>query len=255
MKVSRNVLLVLAIVGAVFLVSMLNSLPASVAIRQIDKRVPVTQRAVHLKMATGTVWAGRGWLTFEGQGGELAWRAAPLGLLRGALPVSLELVAPDLQVQAELALSVGGDAQLRSGAGRIGLQRLEPLLQRHAIRISGDVVMTQATALVGLRQGWPSVVDARFEWAGGEVAFPLAGNQRTAQLPPLKGALTLQDEELVMLVDLASSGSNLLEIRLQRDLVARINVRRRLLDELGLPWSQQSDADTVVFRVQQRLTR
>ena len=253
MKVFRNALVIFAIVGSVFCVSLLSSLPAAFVVRQVDKRVPLSQRAFELKMATGTVWDGRGWLSVGELGGELVWRATPAGLLRGSLPVALQMAGTDLELQALLALDPRGSVELRSGAGHFGLRRLDPLLQRHGIQIEGDVVIAEASARVERRSGWPSAALARLDWAGGEVRFPVSGQNRSARLPALKGGLDLQGEDLVLLVDLASSGSNLLEIRLQRDLVARIHVRKRLLDELGLPWAQQVDADTIIFRVQQRL--
>jgi hypothetical protein len=240
------------LVVLVFALSLLTSMPAAFLVGQVEARVPPDQRPLSLKMARGTIWDGKGLLTGAGIRGELAWTIRPSGLLHGVLPMHLKFTDPDVNLQALVTAGVTGKVWIE-GDGQVGLKVLRPVLQRHGIDIPGQVMVRRVAASVDIGKRWLTEADGLLESEGGDVSFPMGSEKKTARVPPLKGMLAMENSTLLLSINMASTGNNLLEIRLDKDQMARVSVRKRLLDELNLPWGQQSAEDAIIFKVQQRL--
>lgn len=117
----------------VFVAALLVFLPAAIALRQVEARVP----GLRFDDVSGTVWHGRAGRALIGAHdyGRLQWRVHPLALLRGALAADIDWQDGDRHARGRVSYGFG---VLRAEAVQAGfpatvLQRVldTPALQPH----------------------------------------------------------------------------------------------------------------------------
>lgn len=126
-----------------FLVALVAFLPAAVAVRQIEARVP----GLALDRVGGTVWNGRaGRVSFGGrEQGEVAWSAHPLSLLRGGIELDLDWQGPQRRATA-VVRQTPTTTQLRNVDAVLPATLLDPVLDTPALTPQGELRIAIAAA-------------------------------------------------------------------------------------------------------------
>lgn len=237
-----------------FAAALVCYLPAAVVVDQLQKQQPAMLRPLGLAGTRGTVWDGQTSLQIEGQRLQLSWELLFAGLLSAELPLALRATGDDLSLAARISMPL--DQQLGvTGGGRLALSLLDPMLKRHRIEVPGEVEIQGLVLVMDPDTRWLKSAAGRLSWPGGRVSFPAGREIQESDVPELLGSLLMDGQDLVLNIVEAAGQEGLIGIRVGADMVARVEVRRRLLDVVGLPWSKQSAPDDVIFRVQQRLGR
>ncbi|MBB5015872.1 type II secretion system protein N [Rehaibacterium terrae] len=143
----------------VFVAALLVFLPASVALRQVESRVP----GLRFEEVSGTVWRGQAGRALIGMHdyGRLQWRVRPLALLRGILDVELDWQGGDRHARGRLAYGFG---VLRADAVRAEFPAtvLQRVLDTPALQPHGRVEVNVARAEFAGRE--PRLLEGDAVW-------------------------------------------------------------------------------------------
>lgn len=240
------------VVALVFIISLMVNMPAAFVMQQVEGIVPQAAQTVKLQNVTGTVWHGQATLVAPGVTGAFSWQLQPLGLFRGALPLDVTYRDAALSLALTAEAGLGGEVALM-GSGWADLKMLEPLLKPNRIEVGGRVDVKALNLVADLESQWLHAASGQLSWPGGAVSYPMGVDMQSTTLPPLSGTLALEGDVLHVSINQADTRQNLIDVRVDKTLLARVEARRRLVDVLGLPFNGKAAEDAVIFKVQQRL--
>lgn len=240
------------IVALVFIVSLVVNMPAVFVVRQLETLSPQATQVVQLQNVGGTVWQGNGTLIAPGVKGALSWHLRPLGVFQGALPVEVDYRDNSLALNLVAEAGLGGTVTL-AGGGWAELSMLEPMLKPNRIEVGGRVDVKDLNIQADLESQWLKSATGQLSWPGGPVSYPVGAEMQSTTMPPLGGELTMEGDVLHLAINQADTHGNLIDIRIDKTLLARVEARRRLVNILGLPFNGKAADDAVIFKVQQRL--
>lgn len=230
---------------------LIANLPASVVWQYARPYLPLERLPVKLSPPGGTLWAGHMALSYQDHQGELQWRLTPWRLLTGDSPLQAQFRSDLLRLDLDarwaedaLELRVRGNAPLAS---------FNQALKPHGVSVEGTLDLPGLEARIDPRQQRLLDLKGSLHWSGGNVGYPMGMEMRHQQMPGLVGLLGLRGNDIVLDIKENPAALGLAEVLVQQDGIARVAVRRALLDLAGAPWSAQSSAQDVVFRAQQRL--
>ena len=227
-------------------------LPAEVVWRFLQPHVPLEQASVRLSSVQGTLWNGASLVNYEGQQGRVEWRLQPWRQLVGGSPVQVKADTPAGQIALQLSMDWSGIVGVKA-QGQVCLATFNEWLAGNQITLDGDILIESLVLSLDPAEG--RVLDAQgaLKWSGGTVAYPMGPVVQKQQMGGLIGLLSLRGEDVVLDVKDSPSQLGVAEILLQPDGIAKVAVRRKLLDLAGAPWAPNSSPQDVVFRVQQKI--
>lgn len=254
MKWIGRLVLITLLVSVVFVAGAIWHMPAAFLVDQARVQAPQVFRQFQLSGTRGTVWNGRTLLSVQGQVLDLDWHIRPLGAISGAVPVSLRVEGDALNLSGDAAFRFDQSVEAEL-SGAIALSVLDDVLKRQGIEVPGAVRLSGLSTRVLPQQQWLAETRGKLAWPGGTVSFPVGQELETRDVPALEGDLTQEDNELWLRIRQKGLPDLLMDIRVTPDQRAFVQVRRRLLDVVDMPWSERSAPDDVIFKVQQRLGR
>jgi len=227
-------------------------LPADVVWRFVQPHIPLEQASVRISSVQGTLWKGAGQLSYEGQQGRIEWRFQPWRQLVGGSPVQLKADTPAGQVALQLSMDWSGIVGVKA-QGQVALVTFNEWLAGNQVTLDGDIRIE--SLVLSLDPAAGRVLDAQgaLKWSGGTVSYPMGPVVQKQKMDGLIGLLSLRGDDVVLDVKDSPSQLGVAEILLQPDGIAKVAVRRKLLDLAGAPWAQNSSPQDVVFRVQQKI--
>ncbi|WP_148212637.1 type II secretion system protein N [Hahella chejuensis] len=236
--------------GLTYLAGLVLLVPVEFVWRQAG--VPANQLPVRVQKLQGTLWEGKALISHSWATGVLDWDVYPSGLLLMGDALALNFRANKIDIDAKAALD--GFDQVRVLAdGSLDLAALAPALRRHRLNLSGELKISGLDVTLDTNTGLPVRASGRAQWAGGPVTYPMGRENKTATMPPLQGLIKQEGEEIHLEVLDSTENKPVMSAQVTRDGTAKIQIRKRLLDLAGAPWSKQANPDDIVFRVQQRI--
>ena len=206
---------------------------------------------VSVHQVEGRLWRGAVRVTAMGRDLRASWALQPVAWRERELPlhVTLESRASRLQGEASLRQDGGLSVVVR---GQIGVMEFEDMIrQSGGALIEGDVLIDRLQ--LAWRDGRVQSATGLARWPGGQVSWPAGDHYQQADLPALQASLTEQAGTFALTIAQQSQPEPLAEAGVQLDGMMDLRVYKRLLDLVGVPWSDAASPGDVVFRVRQPL--
>lgn len=237
---------------AVFLFSLLIFLvvltPASfIWERVVSPKVSLAPYGAKVKQVHGRIWEGQVLFNIQGIDSILAWNLRLNRLVALQLPVDLELKSHAGSASASVVADMGG-VHLNLASLDARLSALNKSLTRRRIKLDGLLVAKDIR--LSLKDERLIAAEGQFSWSGGQIAYPVRREQHERDVPSFQGRITTREDGTTY-IGIADPGSDFdpIEVSLTPEGVALLQVRRRLLDLVDEPWSSNSDARDVVFKI------
>ncbi|OZG74115.1 hypothetical protein BTA51_09640 [Hahella sp. CCB-MM4] len=235
-----------------YLTALVLYMPVSFAWEYAQGVLPLQQLPVKVQQTNGTLWDGEALLNSSQLQGVVSWELSPLSLITSDSLIHIDFRSDRIELSANGALKGSENAEV-NGNLVLDLAALNPMLRQHRLDLSGILTIQRLNALVDTSTGKPIQLTGQGKWAGGTVSYPMGRQVQSAVMPPLVGQITQKGQEIALEVAEEASGKAVMQAQLSPDGVAKIQIRRRLLDLAGAPWSGNSGPDDVVFRIQQKV--
>lgn len=174
----------LALGIAVYVLSLIATLPASVAYAPFRHGIP----ALALEGLDGTVWSGSAAaVRYRGDAlGAVRWHLRPLALLTGRAEAEVSVDSEDGRVHGFVGRTLGGTPYARGLSAELSVGPLAPLFNVQALRPEGTVLVNLSN--VEFDQGRPVAALGSVVWRDAVISVPQA-----APLGDLELRLTTQD--------------------------------------------------------------
>ncbi|MAM85959.1 MAG: hypothetical protein CME36_01455 [unclassified Hahellaceae] len=243
------------LVSLIFITSALVHMPAAVMWDMVSKTADLRSMPVQPQQLSGTIWDGAA-LAVVQQTGErvlIDWKLSVSSLLLGEEFVQTQVRTRgiDLTVGATTTASV---ADLNV-SGSIDLDLFKPILSQNRLQVGGLVDVRNVQARYDFNNEQLLSADGNLYWPGGRVSYPVGANDQTADIPALRGDLGQTSGQPSLDLVLNDTGAKLLSAVLEPGMTLALQVRKRMLDVAGAPYSDRADADAIVFRLKQPLVR
>lgn len=206
---------------------------------------------VRVNAVSGSLWDGQALIAVQSVPVLLHWDVQFSQVRSLALPIDIEIESHVGQLQASLSVGAA-DVLIDVDSLRVDLSALSPQLKRRRITLDGEVFAKGLSAQLSDQK----LVSAsgRFNWSGGNIAYPVGRNNHERNMPAFSGQISTRDDGLIELGVVDQGGSlNVIEGSLLPDGVGQLQVRRRLLDLANEPWSSNSTEQDVVFKVKKSI--
>lgn len=202
----------------------------------------------------GTIWQGQTYLTTPAlELGTLQWTLAPLTLFTGRASVDWRLTGTGLQLGGNA--NAGFTTTSATVSGRVDAATLNSLLAPYDIRVGRGVQIDTIDALI--ESGWPSALDGRVLWQGGDVTYTLSGRREAQRLPPMTAILDLDTsgDSAQPRAHVRADGDPILLMRaaLQRNGFAKVGVTRHFTDLVAMPWPGSDPDHAIVLEVEEQV--
>lgn len=209
---------------------------------------PLKSSGVRVRELRGTMWQGAALLDIKNIAVLANWELDPQGLWSLRLPLSVKLESGSGSASATASLSYG-QTLLNLNSLEFELSALNQQLRRERIKLDG-VLQVQGLSLELEDQKVLSAA-GKLSWSGGTIAYPAGREQHERQIPSMRGELVTREDGLIELGVRDSGASfDIILGQLLPDGLARLQVKRRLLDLAQEPWSNNSTEQDTVFKVQ-----
>jgi len=216
---------------------------------ELNKAVPGLQ----LVSLSDTIWNGRAQLRYRNfPNSELVWNLAKAPLMFAKASADLTLNGEGHKLEAYLDLD-NSATHLDNLEGTITSNYVNQESRNLGLTFTGELQLLDIS--LSADRGWLTGISGKLHWTGGRIHYApdkSAGVPgQVFELPPLDGALSLDDKVLVL--DIIHEGANLALVRLRPDGWAEIIVKARLFDLAGVPWPAGSSLDDTVLQLEQQL--
>ncbi|WP_157496713.1 type II secretion system protein N [Hahella ganghwensis] len=240
------------IAGLSYFIALVLYMPVSFAWGYVQEWLPLQQLPVKVQQTNGTLWDGEALLSSRQLSGVIDWQLAPQSLITSDSLVNIDFRSDRISLTSQGALRNFEQAELDANL-ELDLAALNPLLRQHRLNLSGVLTIQRLSTVVDLNTGKPLELKGQGRWEGGSVSYPMGREVQSTVMPPLVGQITQVGQDISLEVTEEESGKAVMQAQMGPDGVAKIQIRRRLLDLAGAPWSGSSGPDDVVFRIQQKV--
>lgn len=245
----KRLLLYVGIGVSAFLIFVVIFAPASAAWLLLHNEAEKAFPKLRVYSIEGTVWSGSGQLQYRGYPvSRLTWHLKPGALLDGAADLDLTLGGEGLQLEGNAVIGRDG-AVLRQFAGYLDSDYINTASQDYGLRFSGRLDIDHLR-LETDRQ-WLTAASGDMAWDGGRVVFQSGNRVEVLNLPPLQGSLFMDDRNLRLAV--RHDDAPVLNVALQPDGWARVDLKARLFQLADLDWPAGPDPDDTVLQVEEQI--
>ena len=250
---TRNRSLILVGILA-YLVFLLALFPINIAYKILNPQgLPVSVEAL-----SGTLWQGSGVLK-ERQVGRLdvTWSLNPWALVTQQVSADVKVKGQQVRFNGHIDLGlqsfhIPATIQISDAKGYVAADLVNQFARQQRASIQGDLELSALNLSYNLLEKQAQSASGRLVWQGGQVAYPVGRDKRTANMPMLVGQLSTESGNLLANVS-TTSGEAVAQANLKNDGWAGIAIKRRLLDLAGEKWPGQGNADTSVFEVSEKV--
>lgn len=236
-----------------FLITLIITVPLHFVWRFVEPQLQGLP--VHISQVRGTVWQGnmRVALPALPELGDIEgkWQLQPVGLLAGKLQLSLNLETSDLRLQ--LPLSFTAKQVVVDGAqGYLDFTPLKPIFMRERGNAEGAVELRNLQAKISLEPLLIQELAGQMTYTGGAVSLLVDGRPVNAEMPPLIGVLSKEQDQAQLQTSTAEDVS-LFSAFVKDNGWAGLAIKRSFIDVLGQTWPIKADADDVIFEVSRKV--
>ncbi len=250
---TRNRSLILVGILA-YLVFLLALFPINIAYKLLNPQgLPVSVEAL-----SGTLWQGSAVLK-ERQIGRLdvAWSLSPWALMTQQVSAELKIKGQQVRFNGHVNLGLQSfhlpaSIQVSDAKGFVAADLVNQFSRPQRVSVQGDLELSSLNLSYNLMEKQAQSASGRLVWQGGQVAYPVGRDKRTANMPMLVAQLAAESGNLLANVS-TTSGEPVAQANLKNDGWGGIAIKRRLLDLAGEKWPGQGDADTSVFEISEKV--
>ncbi len=235
-----------------YLFALIVYMPVSFAWQNVQNWLPRNELPMRIQQTNGTLWLGEALLQSRFLSGVLSWDLDPLNFINNDSLIKLNFRSDKVSLETHGRLS-SSDLISVEGELKMDLAAINPMLKQHRLDLSGVLNVRQLEALIDSGNGQPREIHGQAKWDGGTVSYPLGRQVQTTVMPPLIGRFAQAGENITLDVSEEASGLLVMQAQLTPEGVVNIQIRKRLLDLAGAPWSGSSEPDDIVFKIQQKV--
>lgn len=245
----KRLLLYIGIGVSAFVIFVVIFAPASAAWLLVHNEVEKAFPELRVYSIEGTVWSGTGQLQYRGfPVSRLTWHLKPGALLDGTADLDLTLGGEGLGVRGNAV--IGRDrALLRQFTGYLDSDYINTASQNYGLRFSGRLDIDRL--MLETDRQWLTAASGDMAWDGGRVVFQSGDQVEVLNLPPLNGSLAMDDRNLRLAI--RHDQAPVLNVALQPDGWARVDLKARLFQLADLDWPTGSDPDDTVLQVEEQI--
>lgn len=248
----KKTLLIFAVFVLSLLVMLIATMPASIVWEHVvSPRVKTAASGIKVQTVAGSVWNGRVLLSYKSVPAIVSWDVAAEGLVTLTLPVHVQLESHAGKAELEIVAGLQ-DTTLLLKTLDANLAALNPLVRQQRIQLAGELFSRDLRLSIADRR----IISAkgRFNWSGGAISYPAGRENHERIMPAFVGKFDTEDSGQVGLSIREQGGKlDLIEGSLTPEGQAMLEVRRALLDLADEPWSVNSSASDVVFKVKKAI--
>jgi general secretion pathway protein N len=241
----------LLVVITCYCVALLVFMPLSFAWEQASKWLPRQYTPVGITARRGTLWNGEAQIVHSYFKGTVSWQLQPWKVLFGERLIALQARTAEGYAEGQGGF-VNGQFSI-NGQLSVDLRILKPLLSKHRIDLGGKLVVKDLQIVVESQTSFPVATTGKAHWEGGRVSYPLGLRRQSVTMPPLQAVIAQQGEDVLLVVNEDQTSNMVMQLLLTRQGSVQVQIRKRLLDLAGAPWSGDASPDDVVFKIQQKL--
>ncbi len=237
----------LAIVS--FLVFTVAFAPASPVWSSIREDVHEAAPDLNLFGVSGTIWNGEGEMQFrQFPASLLTWKLSSTSLIRGIAKIQLSAAGQDHKVEGEASLTPAA-VHINALHGLINSEYINRVSEGFGFTFSGDLEVEE----LSISTDWHWITDARgsAHWSGGQILVVMPDGPQYLTLPPLKGELHKQQDQLALNITLEEQ--ILIAITLKRGGWAKVAIKGILFDAANLPIPQGSKPDETILLIEEKI--
>lgn len=225
---------ILGLIGLLsFLAFLIASAPASLLISMLEEDISHNAPDVSLGMTQGSMWDGTQQLQYrQFPPLQMQWNLSVLPLITGAIESQNQLTGDNLDANFALRIS-GNEGEISRGNANISGQYLNHVTVPLGLDLSEAFKLSELD--VAWTGNWVTSISGRINWPGGIVHIETPQGLHTTKLPPLLGILSLEDDDIRLNVN--SGETELIDIRLQADGWARVEINHPLIAMTGIAFS------------------
>ena len=214
-----------------FCFSVIALTPASLVYTAFHDRIITELPDLSLKKIEGTIWNGKSKIKFrQFPIVDAAWQLNPLSLVTLTVKSTVTVTAVGLQGKFEMSVNRDG-ITIKILNAIIEDQYLNEITVPYGLDLSGDINLS-ATHLYFDKQ-WLTKAEGELIWGGGIVHIQNPERIYTANLPALKGHLSLVDN--ICIVDVKESDKTMMQIYIKPDGWAKVAINYALIDLINIP--------------------
>lgn len=239
----------------VFLLSLLvflvATMPANILWQRVlAEQIPLQKVGVKVLGVDGSIWDGKAHVRYRHLEGIVDWEISFAELLTGR--IVLNLVADSALGELGITTAISpSSAEINLPKAEIALSQISPFLRRERITLDGVAHINGLNIeLEGMR-----VVSAsgKGSWSGGQVTYPVGRKVNKRDMPAFYAELGTNDDGVIGLgIRDPDASFDVIDATLDKEGVALLQVKRRLLDLAGERARHKNETDTV-FKIKKPL--
>jgi len=250
--VVKKTIVLFLVASLSYLLALITYMPVSFVWQYVQNWLPKHELPVQIRQANGTFWLGEVLLQSRFLTGVMSWQFDPLNYISDDPNIKLRFRSDKVTLNTK-GMMDGINLVRVNGDLEMDLSVINPMLEQHRLDLSGVLNVRQLQAVIDVSSGQSKDIEGVATWGGGAVSYPLGQQVQTTVIPPLIGKFAQSGENIAFDVSEETSGLLVMQAQLTPAGNVNIQIRKRLLDLAGAPWSGNSDPDDIVFKIQQKV--
>lgn len=225
--------LLISAVGVLsFLVYIIYSAPASIAVNMMEEDMKLNAPDIQLGQTTGTFWNGDQELQYrQFPPINLAWDLSVLPVFTGRIDSETQLTGDGVEATFDLTAS-GNQGAISNLTGSVGSRYLNQITIPYGLDLSESVAIQ--TLDTTWENNWLTALSGNLNWPGGIVHIETPLALLSIKLPTLSGKLSMEGSDARL--HITDAGNELMNIRLKKDGWAIVAINYPLLEMIGMPF-------------------
>jgi len=224
--------LLIGAIGALsFLMYIIYSAPASIAVNMMEEDIELNAPDIQLGQTNGTLWNGDQELQYrQFPPINIAWDLSVLPIITGRIDSKTQLTGDGVEATFDLTAS-GNQGAISNLTGSVGSRYLNQITIPYGLDLS-DTLAIQ-TVDTSWENNWLTALSGNLNWPGGIVHIETPLALLSIKLPPLTGKLSMEGSDARL--HITDAGNALMNIRLKKDGWAVVAINYSLLEMIGMP--------------------
>ncbi|WP_428241994.1 type II secretion system protein N [Gynuella sp.] len=205
-------------------------------------------RNIKISNLNGTLWQGSGNISFNREMATVKWHINPASLLMASVAGDITITNPVADVSGHFSAEFSG-FKVRDLHGYLEDKLVNPYLSGYKLSVSGRL-WVETVSFQGTYTGVVSDIDAKANWTGGDVRYPVGRDMHTRDIPAMdiiatpvadKTTFSIRDKEAKPIV----SGE------LQADGWMIVNIHKHIVEVAKEAWPTGNQ--DVIFSSKQKV--
>ncbi len=227
--------------------------PASLLWRQVEPGLLSNVPDLSVGSVRGTLWEGNAELYYrQFPGSQLDWEVSPTPLIFNQTVKSHLTLAGDGHQFNAMVEANRQSLLVDSLKGFVAAPYINRVSQPQGLTFVGQVDIQALNLSSDLN--WIQTASGTITWPGGKiVSRTLAAGTRVFDLPALRGDLSMQGQNIHLVVHPNDPNQTMVDITVKPDGWVVVAVKARLFDLAGLAWPSGSSLDDTVLQFEEQL--